>query len=507
MAESSRKINKNKHNAIIVDTNVLVHDPRSIEILKNDGNHVFIPLTVISELDKIKGKKEIGPEVRDVINRIKDIVLSKNDSFLKIIKQLDFNFKGVSDSEILLDKNKPDHQILAALNHIYKKQKDNYKTIKFVTLDTNLLILCNVLMPKESFEANEYETDKTDINLEDLKIQEKNLDLDNDLIKQSNGELSTINYFINLDDLKRTSNHKKNSKSSKDWKEFLINDGLIFRNQDKASEKLPNLQFSDIIIDPREPDKWLPRMIGVKKENRINLINKGINLFGVFPKSMNGQINYEQYLAMSLLTDRTIDLVVLQGATGSGKTLLALAAALEQRSTCHNIVIARPIVHVEDDDALGFLPGDLDEKMNPWLLPIVQNLSILQSLNNNNSRYQKIIDEYLKNKEEKKENPKIIFQSISHIRGQNLDKCFVIVDEAQNLSRLQMKTIITRLGENSKLVLTGDLGQIDRKRLLNRDNSGLAHVIKKMRGQSNVGIVIFKQTLRSKLAAMADKLL
>ena len=194
---------------------------------------------------------------------------------------------------------------------------------------------------------------------------------------------------------------------------------------------------------------------------------------------------------------RKIQVVFLQGGAGTGKTLMALAGALEQRKKYTKIVIARPMVHLEDRDEIGFLPGGLEEKMAPWTEPILQAFAFLGGMRPENrdliTRLQ--------------ENKKIIIKPLDYIRGETYHKSFMVIDEAQNLTPHQVKTIITRAGSNTKMVFTGDLGQIDRNRRLDRKTSGLAYAMSKMSNQRVVGIVNFKDTVRSPLASLAEELL
>jgi PhoH-like ATPase len=207
--------------------------------------------------------------------------------------------------------------------------------------------------------------------------------------------------------------------------------------------------------------------------------------------------NWSQYVALAQMLDPEISLVFLQGGAGTGKTLIALAGALEQRKKYTNIVIARPMVHLDDRDEIGYLPGGLEEKMAPWIQPISQSFSFSRSVRPENgdliSRLQ--------------ENKKIIIKPLDYIRGETYHKSFMVIDEAQNLTPHQVKTIITRAGSNTKMVFTGDLGQIDRSRRLDRKTSGLAYAMSKMANQKMVGIVNFKDTVRSPLASLAEELL
>ena len=200
---------------------------------------------------------------------------------------------------------------------------------------------------------------------------------------------------------------------------------------------------------------------------------------------------------MAQLMDPDIKLVFLQGSTGSGKTLLALASALEQRRDYRQILITRPMVHLEDEDRIGFLPGPLQEKMSPWLRPIWRALN---QLTENNQESKKLIEKL-------RESGKIDIEPLDFIRGMTFVKDFLIVDEAQNLTPHQVKTIITRSGMFSKLVFTGDTRQIDCRRRLDEKSNGLTYASNRLNNSPLVANSHFKYTVRSELADLAEKLL
>jgi PhoH-like ATPase len=232
--------------------------------------------------------------------------------------------------------------------------------------------------------------------------------------------------------------------------------------------------------------------------------------------------NWGQIIALGQLLNPEIKLVFLQGGAGTGKTLLSLASAVHQKEFYRQILVTRPLVHLEDENNMGFLPGDIKKKMAPWLQPIYQNLKLLDRnenegneqgsafsntkksrKNDNSNNGKKTTDKML-------EEEKIAILPLDYIRGQTLIKCFVIIDEAQNLTPHQVKTIITRVGDKTKIVFTGDLDQIDRTRKvgLDRKSSGLAYAISQLTNKSSlIAATTFEQSVRSDLAKIAEEFL
>jgi PhoH-like ATPase len=214
--------------------------------------------------------------------------------------------------------------------------------------------------------------------------------------------------------------------------------------------------------------------------------------YGIKPR------NAEQSFALRGLMDDNIKLVTLSGKAGTGKTLLALAAALECRSRYRQILLARPVVPLSNRD-LGFLPGDIQAKLDPYMQPLFDNLNVIRHQFKETDREASRIREML-------ELEKLVITPLSYIRGRSLQRMFFIVDEAQNLTPHEVKTIITRAGEGTKIVFTGDIHQIDQPYLDSLSN-GLSHLINRMRGQSIYGHVTLESGERSELADLASDLL
>ncbi|MCG8619853.1 MAG: PhoH family protein, partial [Desulfobacterales bacterium] len=214
--------------------------------------------------------------------------------------------------------------------------------------------------------------------------------------------------------------------------------------------------------------------------------------YGIKPR------NSEQTFALNAMLNPDISLVTVSGKAGTGKTLLALAAALAKKQFYRQIFIARPVVPLSNKD-LGFLPGDVASKLDPYMQPLYDNLSVIQNHFNENNANGKKIKELI-------EEEKIVITPISYIRGRSIVRVFFIVDEAQNLTPHEVKTIITRAGEGTKIIFTGDIFQIDHPYLDSQTN-GLAYIIEKMKGQKLYAHINLEKGERSELAELASKIL
>lgn len=436
--------------AIVVDTNVLIHDPESIETLMNDVNILFLHSIVIQELDNNKTKRDIGRDCREVIRKIEELHKTNHPRF-KIIRQVDW-----SDPTLFhLDKDKNDHHIIALAHNL--KNKNEYKEVKLISKDTTVRILSRDLdILSEDYVSERVTIDNTNL---------KEVEVPNDII---DGEGSNYIFTLpNMDD-------------------FIENEGVVCWSD------------WDGLYQPQSNSEWSQSFTAIKKGDKFHIVDNEVSLMGMKPYSINGDgPNWEQYVAMHQLMDPKIKLSFLIGGAGSGKTLISLAAALEQRKMFRNILVTRPMIHLEDEDRMGFLPGDINQKMDPWLRPIFRSLSFISQINKEN---QSIINKI-------RDNNKMEIEPLDYIRGMTYVRDILIIDEAQNLTPHQTKTIITRAGENSKIIFTGDLGQIDRKRKIDANTNGLAYASVKMSNNKMVSTVYFKKTVRSELAHLAERLL
>jgi PhoH-like ATPase len=226
-------------------------------------------------------------------------------------------------------------------------------------------------------------------------------------------------------------------------------------------------------------------------EKKIVRVDKP-TAYGITPR------NAEQSFALHMLLDNRIHLVTLSGKAGTGKTLLALAAALEKRSDYRQIFLARPIVPLSNRD-LGFLPGDIQSKLDPYMQPLFDNLSVIRHQFKSNDKRSIGINEML-------EHDKLLITPLAYIRGRSLQKAYFIVDEAQNLTPHEVKTVITRAGEGTKVIFTGDIHQIDHPYLDKRSN-GLTYLISRMKGEDVFAHINLEKGERSELAELASNLL
>jgi PhoH-like ATPase len=217
-----------------------------------------------------------------------------------------------------------------------------------------------------------------------------------------------------------------------------------------------------------------------------------LNTFGITPR------NAEQAFAVDALMNPELPLVAISGKAGTGKTLLALAAALQQHKSVEQIYLARPIVALSNKD-LGFLPGDIKEKVAPYMQPLFDNLGVIRHRHTAQAQENRLIDEMLKSE-------RLIISALAYIRGRSLSNIYFIVDEAQNLSPHEVKTIITRAGEGCKMVFTGDIDQIDSP-YLDRRSNGLSHLVSRLRGEEIFAHVHLEKGERSHLAEVASNLL
>lgn len=398
----SSKVNKTtkKERVFVIDTNVVMNDPNVIKKLKG---RVFVPSTVLSELDKHKqGHSEKARSVRDFARFIE-----KNQN--KVWFHDSQGYAGTCDQQII--------QSAIALKQKYD-----------VTLITND-ILMGVLARAKQVDVQRWEL--TESSADDLY---HGILSGEAAIKAKNETRKNLNQYL------------------------VMHDGLY-----KTTKQGP-----------------------VK-------LGKDFMIWGISHK------NVEQRCALDALLDPKVKLVTLSGKAGTGKTLMAIVAGLQavlENQSHKRLLVARPVIGMGQD--LGYLPGSLDEKLAPWMQPIIDNVEFL--LDNKNSRrssnaWQDLQAEGL-----------VKMESLSHIRGRSIPNEFIIIDEAQNLTRHEVKTIISRAGEGTKIILTGDIYQIDNPKVDSMSN-GLAYVIDKFKDQEIAAHIHFTKCERSELAELASELL
>lgn len=434
----------------ILDTNVILHDFDSINNFEE--NDIYIPFIVLEELDKFKkGSDQINYNARAFVREldlITDDDLFTDGAELGVGKGKLYIVNASKDNKKITDafpERSADNRILSVVAEIAEKNP-GMKTI-LVSKDINLRMKARSI----GFVSEDYINDKvTDVDIFDRgeqTVEGINPDLIDKIYVQNGGvDLNEFNFDFQLD---------------------------------------PNQCF----ILKSERNSVLVRYNPFTQ--KIKKVEKEVN-FGIHPR------NAEQTFAFEILNDPDIKLVGLTGKAGTGKTLLALASALKQNKIYGQILLARPIVSLSNRD-LGYLPGDEKQKIAPYMQPLFDNLNVIKSQLGQNSPDLRLIDELQKT-------GRLEIEALAFIRGRSLTETFCIIDEAQNLTPHEVKTIITRAGENTKMVFTGDLQQIDSP-YLDMQSNGLAYMIDKMRGQNIFGHVNLVKGERSELSELASNLL
>ncbi len=438
-----------KSKIFILDTNVILHDHTCIYQFQD--NDIILPITVLEELDKFKrGNDLINYQAREFVRVLDEIVgdelfnggksLGKGKGKLRIETGKPFSeaLKASFREDI------PDHRILAIAEHTFKAYPK--RKIILVSKDINLRMKAKSL----GIPAEDYKTDQvTDENVLDKTLK---------TFENFNDEIIATIYEQGSMDIAKMNGHLKPE----------ANECFILKGN--GSSVLAR-------FDPK-----LKRVLKVDKKPA----------YGIKPR------NAEQTFSLEVLMDPDIKLVALTGKAGTGKTLLALAAAMEKNKDYDQILLARPIVALSNRD-LGFLPGDASDKISPYMQPLFDNLSVIKHAFNPRSQ------EYLRIEEMQKEE-KLLITPLAYIRGRSLSNAFFIIDEAQNLTPHEIKTIITRAGEGTKMVFTGDLQQIDSP-YLDMKSNGLAYMTDRMRNQEIFAHINLVKGERSFLAELASNLL
>lgn len=434
----------------VLDTNVILHDSQAIHHFQE--NDIVIPITVLEELDKFKkGTEEINFHAREFVRELdklagqglfdKGVPLGKDKGNMFIEPGKPFS----EELQRSFPENIPDHRILSVAEFFVKKHPKRY--VALVSKDINLRMKAKSI----GIPAEDYETDK----VKDMEYVAKDgatelMGFDTKVIQRfyDEGELS-------LDEVPLP-------KEPEGHEYFLLKNGSM-----------------GVLVHYNPVLRILER---VEKEE----------IYGITPR------NTEQAFAMNALMNPSVNLVTVTGKAGTGKTLLALAAALAQADKYDFIYLARPIVALSSKD-LGYLPGSANEKIAPYMLPLFDNLAVIKNQFALHSKEAQNIEDMLKEE-------KLVITPLAYIRGRSLSNAFFIVDEAQNLTPHEIKTIVTRAGEGTKMVFTGDIDQIDSPFLDKRSN-GLSYTADRMRGQEIFTHVNLVKGERSKLAEIASDLL
>jgi PhoH-like ATPase len=441
----------NNPKIFVLDTNVLLHDHKALSNFQE--NDIVIPIIVLEELDKFKkGNDQINFNAREFARELDKILGDKmlngwigmgpGRGRLKV--ELGHPFPEVMEDSFYEDT--PDHRILVVAQ--YMKENNPDRRVILITKDVNLRIKSKAL----GIEAQDYMNDK--VRDESIVSLSKGVIRMNRVTPQTIAKLYQTPEGLSAKDIKLKGAHN--------------NQYYVLKNKDGSA---------------------LARYEAAKKR-LVPVPNH--RAYGITPR------NQEQNFALDALLNPSVSLVSLTGIAGTGKTLLALAAALAQEDDYDQVLLSRPVIPLKNQE-MGFLPGDIKEKLAPYMLPLMDNLSVIKGSLKENSREQVRIEEMLKTE-------KLLISPLAYIRGRSLSKVFFIVDESQNLTPHEMKTIITRAGENTKMVFTGDIFQIDHP-YLDTYSNGLSHLINKMQGQKIYTHINLEKGERSELAELASNVL
>lgn len=434
----------------VLDTNVILHDYECID--QFEENDIYIPIVVLEELDRFKnGGEQINFNARQFIRRIDE--LSTGDMIYKGVKispeegRLFIATKGLRHPEVVkaYPDNKTDNKILS----VTKNLADRFPTMQtiLVTKDINLRVKARSL----GIAVEDYKHDK----VEGASLYEKGYEEYDNIPADLIDAIYSHAEGIDATDLPIYSS-------------LIANQCFLLKSESNSA--LVRL------------DSFTNKARQVHKKTCSGITSR----------------NVEQAFAFDVLTDPNIKLVGVTGKAGTGKTLLALAASLEQRESYSQILLSRPIVALNNKD-LGFLPGDEKQKIQPYMQPLFDNLSFIKSqLKSNMAQLREI--------EQMEKDGSLVIEALAYVRGRSISNSLLIVDEAQNLTPHEVKTIVTRAGEGTKIIFTGDIEQIDSP-YLDATSNGLAYMIEKMKGQFLFAHINLVKGERSELSAIASDLL
>lgn len=433
----------------ILDTNVFLHDP--LAMLRFEENDVVVPITVIEEIDTFKkDQSEIGRNARQLSRQLDSFrqqahltegVPLESGGTLKVVL---FTTEAFNRLPPELQTDKADNRILAVA---LQMKEECQCPVVFVTKDTNLRIKADAV----GLDAQDYESDK--VSIEELYSGAAEIEVDKSEVDRFYGQ------------------------------------GYL----DLVADLLPNQCVT--LVESGNPSHTAIGRYQAALERVVPLIRVPKDgLWGIHPR------NREQQFAIDLLLNDDIQLVTLVGKAGTGKTLLAIAAGLYKVSdeeAYSRLLVSRPVFPLGKD--LGFLPGDVEEKLAPWMQPIFDNVDLMLGMVDEQGKrkrgYRELVDMGL-----------LEIEPLTYIRGRSIPKQYMIVDEAQNLTPHEIKTIITRAGEGTKIVLTGDPYQIDNP-YVDSSSNGLTYTVEKIKGQDIAGHVTLTKGERSPLAELAANLL
>ena len=436
----------------VLDTNIILHDYKSIRQFQD--NDIVIPVAVIEELDKFKkGNDALSYNARAFMREMNKLIDRKDfgERGISLGKKLGFikiepNHPFSPDLQDLFRDDTQDHRILSTAMWVRDTHPDRF--VALVTKDINLRLKAKAV----GMEAQDYLRGRVDDEV--MENLEREV-----IVREASSEA-----------LQRLAFGQENSLP---WQEVS--------DKEPCPNQLYKFNYSGETICAR-----------YDAHRKVVALVRTRQAFGIKPR------NDEQKFALDACLNPAIPLVSLTGGAGTGKTLLALAAALEQADDFDQIILSRPTVVLGGQD-IGFLPGDQKSKMGPYVQPLMDNLEVIRRCFKPGSRQDQKITAMLHDE-------RLLISPLAYIRGRSLGKVYFIVDEAQNLTPHEVKTIITRAGEGTKMVFTGDVFQIDQP-YLDQWSNGLTHLGEKMKGQALFQHVFLRKGERSALSDIAAKLL
>ncbi len=451
------------HKHFVLDTNVLLHNPAALYMF--DDNEVVIPFVVLEELDKFKKQNDdVGRNAREVIRHL-DQLRAKGH----LAEGVTWNGHGgrirvafsADERHPWLDADRPDNHII---NVAWTLSKSGVKTV-FITKDINARLKSDALgIQTEDFEAQKVDADRLYSGNVSITLPGEFIDA---LYDEKQLEVARIREFL----VQKTADGQTHAVD-------------LFANQYVQLRDAMDESHTGLARRLADTDHLIP----------IHAPRKPV--FGIMAR------NVQQIMALDLLLDDEVKLVTLLGTAGTGKTLVAIAAGMSKtvnEGRYDKLLVARPIMPMGRD--IGYLPGSKDEKLEAWMQPIFDNLSYLMSTRAAGPQHaeSKTPEHRIKTLMDAGQ---LVLEPLTYIRGRSIPNQFMIVDEAQNLTPHEVKTIVSRVGDGTKIVLTGDVAQIDNP-YLDSSSNGLSYMVERMKGESIVGHVTLAKSERSALASLA----
>ncbi len=455
----------------VLDTNVLLHEPGAI--FRFADNNVVIPIYVIEEIDTFKkDMTELGRNAREVsrlLDRYRGLGSLRDGVPLEQGGVLRVAFATRLPSHEFLVHDKKDNQILSVALELQEREPE--RPCIMISKDVNLRVRADAL----GLTAENY-AERDSLAISELHTGTCELEVPSALIDQLHAEQSLQ---IDLDDFETPRTTDLSGREA-GIDQLVLNQYMLMRSIEGQQTKLA-------------------RVIQVSGGGRLATLEPIGHMhrdgaWGIKPR------NKEQFFALHALLDDRLDLVTLVGKAGTGKTLAAIAAGLRkvtEEQRYHKLLVARPVIPMGRD--IGFLPGTMEEKLGPWMRPIFDNVEFLMGLSRSDKRAGRGASELI-------DMGIIEIEALTYIRGRSLPNQYIIIDEAQNLTPHEAKTILTRVGEGTKIVLTGDPYQIDNPYVDSQSN-GLSYVLERFKGQENAATISLVKGERSRLAELAANLL